>query len=45
MSSKYDLKQALGRCDKLESPLFPQDCWQIVDSATAAGNLLNLGQA
>ena len=28
VNSKYDLKQALGRCDKLESPVFQQDCWQ-----------------
>ena len=28
VSSDYDLGRALGRCDKLESPLFQQDCWQ-----------------
>ena len=31
-SSDYDLGQALGRCDKLESPVFQQDCWQGVVS-------------
>lgn len=28
VSSDYDLGQALGRCDKLEAPVFQQDCWQ-----------------
>jgi len=28
VSSNYDLQQALARCDKLESPVFQQDCWQ-----------------
>jgi len=28
VSSEYDLPKALGRCDKLESPVFQQDCWQ-----------------
>lgn len=28
VSSDYNLGQALGRCDKLESPVFQQDCWQ-----------------
>ena len=28
VNSDYDLNQALGRCDKLESPAFQRDCWQ-----------------
>ena len=28
VSSDYDLGRALGRCDKLESSVFQQDCWQ-----------------